>query len=68
MGSRRETREELAERIRETSRFVALKRLALSPQCGFASSIVGNGISVQDEKRKLRLIVETVREVWLRKI
>ncbi|MBI4482901.1 MAG: hypothetical protein HY652_08440 [Acidobacteria bacterium] len=68
MGSRRETREELAERIRETSRFVALKRLALSPQCGFASSIVGNRISVQDEKRKLRLIVETVREVWLRKI
>lgn len=61
---REETREELTERIRLASRFVPLERLALSPQCGFASSAVGNRLSVEDEKRKLRTVVETARSVW----
>lgn len=61
---RLETREELAARIREASRFVPLDRLALSPQCGFSSSIVGNRISVQDQRGKLQVIVETARAVW----
>ena len=39
-------------------------RLALSPQCGFSSSIVGNRITVEDEKHKLRLIVETATAMW----
>ncbi len=56
---RRETREELTARIREASRYVPLERLALSPQCGFATSIIGNAISVEDEEYKLRTIVET---------
>ena len=40
------------------------ERLALSPQCGFATSIVGNAISVEDEEYKLRTIVETAQQVW----
>ena len=63
---RRETHEELAARIEEASRFVPLERLALSPQCGFSSSIVGNRISVEDEKRKLEVVVATARSVWRR--
>ncbi len=59
-----ETREELTERIREASRYVPLERLALSPQCGFASSVIGNRISVEDQKRKLRVLVETARATW----
>ncbi len=49
--SRLETREELTERIREAARYVPLERLALSPQCGFASSIFGNRISPEDQKQ-----------------
>ena len=59
-----ENRAELAGRIREASRFVPLERLALSPQCGFASSVLGNRISPDDQRRKLQLVVETAREVW----
>jgi 5-methyltetrahydropteroyltriglutamate--homocysteine methyltransferase len=61
---RMETRQELTERIRDASRYVPLERLGLSPQCGFASSVVGNRISLEDEKRKLRLLVETAKAVW----
>jgi 5-methyltetrahydropteroyltriglutamate--homocysteine methyltransferase len=43
---------------------VPLDRLALSPQCGFASTIEGNPLTEDDEKRKLALIVETADEVW----
>jgi len=61
---RHETLQELTDRIKEASRFVALERLALSPQCGFSTSVVGNRISVEDEIRKLRLVVETAKAVW----
>jgi len=44
---------------------VPLERLALSPQCGFASSVMGNRILLEGEKRKLRLLVETARAVWV---
>ena len=63
-GGRRETVEELAARIREASRFVPLERLALSPQCGFASSIVGNALSPEDERAKLETIAQTAKLVW----
>ncbi len=56
--------EELKERIHEASRYVPLERLAVSPQCGFASSIVGNRLSVDDERRKLRLLTDLAHEVW----
>ncbi len=61
---RRETVEALSGRIREASRFIPLERLALSPQCGFASSVIGNVISVEDQRAKLRTIVETAATVW----
>lgn len=61
---RQETREEVTARIQAASRFLPLDQLALSPQCGFSSSVIGNRISVEDEKRKLRLIVETAEAVW----
>ncbi len=62
--SRLETREELTQRIREAARYVPLERLALSPQCGFSSSVFGNRISPEDQKQKLRLVAATARSVW----
>jgi 5-methyltetrahydropteroyltriglutamate--homocysteine methyltransferase len=61
---RRETVDDLAARIEEASGFVPLERLALSPQCGFATSVLGNAISEDDERGKLRTIAETARAVW----
>jgi 5-methyltetrahydropteroyltriglutamate--homocysteine methyltransferase len=61
---RRETVDELAGRIDEASRFVPLERLALSPQCGFATSILGNALSVDDERAKLETIAQTAARVW----
>jgi 5-methyltetrahydropteroyltriglutamate--homocysteine methyltransferase len=61
---RRESVKELEARIREASRFLPLERLALSPQCGFATSVIGNALSVEDEEHKLRAIVETAERVW----
>lgn len=61
---RRETRAELVARTKDASRYVPLERLALSPQCGFATSIIGNAITLDDEKYKLGVIAETAREVW----
>ena len=61
---RRETVAELAGRIHEAARFVPLERLALSPQCGFATSVVGNALTIDDERAKLRTIVETASRVW----
>lgn len=59
-----ESKDELKRRIAEAAKIVPLERLALSPQCGFASTIEGNKLTVDDEKRKLQLVVETAREVW----
>jgi 5-methyltetrahydropteroyltriglutamate--homocysteine methyltransferase len=59
-----ETVGELSARIGEASRYLPLERLALSPQCGFATSVMGNALSVDDEIRKLRTISETARAVW----
>jgi 5-methyltetrahydropteroyltriglutamate--homocysteine methyltransferase len=61
---RRETVEELSARIKEATRLVPLERLGLSPQCGFATSIGGNALSVEDEKYKLKTICETAKSVW----
>ena len=62
--SRRETSEGLTVRIKEASQFVPLYRLALSPQCGFATSVVGNRITGADQRHKLSVVVETARRVW----
>jgi 5-methyltetrahydropteroyltriglutamate--homocysteine methyltransferase len=63
-SDRQETQAELTARIEAASRFVPLERLGLSPQCGFATSIGGNALSVADQERKLRVICETARAVW----
>ena len=61
---RRETTEALARRIKEASQFVPLERLALSPQCGFSTSVLGNRITAADQKRKLSVVVDTARRMW----
>jgi 5-methyltetrahydropteroyltriglutamate--homocysteine methyltransferase len=61
---RQETQAELTARLEDASRYVPLERLGLSPQCGFATSIGGNALSVEDQQRKLRVICETARAVW----
>jgi 5-methyltetrahydropteroyltriglutamate--homocysteine methyltransferase len=63
-GPKLETKDELKRRIDEASRYAPIEQLALSPQCGFSSGIGGNAMSVDDEIAKLKLIVETAREVW----
>ena len=55
---------ELKARIAEAARIVPLERLALSPQCGFASTHEGNALSPDDQRRKLELVSSTAREVW----
>jgi len=59
-----ESKDELKQRIEQASKFFPLERLALSSQCGFASTIEGNLVSVADEEAKLRLVAETAEEVW----
>jgi len=59
-----ETKDELKRRIDAASRYAPLEQLALSPQCGFSSGIGGNAMTVEDEIKKLKLVVETAREVW----
>ena len=59
-----ESKQELKQRIEQASKFISVDRLALSPQCGFASTLEGNLVTVQDEEAKLRLIAETAKEVW----
>jgi 5-methyltetrahydropteroyltriglutamate--homocysteine methyltransferase len=62
--ARPETPEGLIARIREASRYVPLERLALSPQCGFASVAKGNPITPATQAQKLRLVADVVRQVW----
>jgi 5-methyltetrahydropteroyltriglutamate--homocysteine methyltransferase len=61
---RLESTENLKRRIDEAAQYVPLERLSLSPQCGFASNFAGNPLTIDDERRKLALVVETAREVW----
>lgn len=61
---RLETVDELKRRIDEAARHAPLEQLAISPQCGFSSDVVGNLISEDDQKRKLEVVVETARQVW----
>lgn len=61
---RLETSEELIARIKEASALFPLGQLALSPQCGFSTSILGNNLTIQMETRKLQIIVQTAKTVW----
>jgi 5-methyltetrahydropteroyltriglutamate--homocysteine methyltransferase len=59
-----ESKQNLIGRIEDASRYVPLEHLALSPQCGFASTMEGNLLTEDDQWAKLRLVAETAREVW----
>jgi len=63
-GPELESVEALTRRIDEASQYLPLDQLAISPQCGFASDVVGNLLSADDQKRKLERVVETARAVW----
>lgn len=54
----------LKRRIAEAGRYFPMRQLGLSPQCGFASSIIGNRISPENQGLKLRLLVRTAQEMW----
>jgi 5-methyltetrahydropteroyltriglutamate--homocysteine methyltransferase len=56
--------DDLKRRIDDASKYAPLEQLAISPQCGFSSDVVGNLISDDDQKRKLEIVVETSRQVW----
>ena len=56
--------DELRRRIDEAVKFVPLERLALSPQCGFASTMEGNRVTPEDQRKKLHRVAETARLVW----
>ena len=59
-----ESKDQLKRRIDEAARLVPLEQLALSPQCGFSSTVHGNQIAQESQAAKLKLVVETAREVW----
>ncbi len=61
---RLETADEVRSRIEEAARIIPLERLALSPQCGFASTMEGNHLTREDQQRKLELVASVAREVW----
>jgi len=59
-----ESQDELRRRIDEAARYVPLENLALSPQCGFASTSAGNVLTPDEQLRKLELVVDTAQKVW----
>jgi 5-methyltetrahydropteroyltriglutamate--homocysteine methyltransferase len=63
-SGRRETADELERRTREAASHIDLERLAISPQCGFATSVIGNAVTVEDERAKLRTIAEAAGRIW----
>jgi 5-methyltetrahydropteroyltriglutamate--homocysteine methyltransferase len=59
-----EKKDALKRRIEQAAKYIPLENLCLSPQCGFASSEVGNKLTEDDQKRKLALVAETAAEIW----
>jgi 5-methyltetrahydropteroyltriglutamate--homocysteine methyltransferase len=55
---------DLTQRIAAAARHLPLDRLAISPQCGFATSILGNDLTIEDQRKKLEVLCETARRVW----
>jgi 5-methyltetrahydropteroyltriglutamate--homocysteine methyltransferase len=56
--------EELERRAREAAAFIDLERLAISPQCGFATSVVGNALTQDDERAKLETLARASSAIW----
>jgi 5-methyltetrahydropteroyltriglutamate--homocysteine methyltransferase len=59
-----ESKDDLKRRIDEAARYAPIEQLALSPQCGFSSTVHGNNIAVQAQRDKLRLVIEVAQDVW----
>ncbi len=59
-----EPKDALKRRVDQAARYVPMERLALSPQCGFSSTVEGNEITEDDQTAKLALVVETAAEIW----
>ncbi len=59
-----ESLESVRKRVTDAGRYIPLERLGVSPQCGFASSVIGNNISAADQRRKLELVVESAKAIW----
>jgi 5-methyltetrahydropteroyltriglutamate--homocysteine methyltransferase len=59
-----ESQDQLKRRIDEASKYVPLENLALSPQCGFASTMEGNLLTEDEQWRKLKMVVDTAKSVW----
>jgi 5-methyltetrahydropteroyltriglutamate--homocysteine methyltransferase len=59
-----ERRDDLRRRLDEAAKYVPLEQLAISPQCGFSSTVEGNAVALEDQRAKLALCVDVAREVW----
>jgi 5-methyltetrahydropteroyltriglutamate--homocysteine methyltransferase len=59
-----ESLDELRQKVDAAAKYVPLERLAISPQCGFASDVVGNLLTEEEQRRKLELVVEAARAIW----
>lgn len=59
-----ESRDDILRRIEEAARFMPVDQMALSPQCGFSSTVHGNDIAVEQQAAKLRLVLDVAQEVW----
>ncbi|HEX3864260.1 MAG TPA: 5-methyltetrahydropteroyltriglutamate--homocysteine S-methyltransferase [Stellaceae bacterium] len=59
-----ESKDALKRRVDEAAVYVPLDQLCLSPQCGFSSTVDGNALTVEEQNAKLRLVVETARDIW----
>ena len=62
--SRLEPMDQLKQRAEEAAKYIDPSRLAISPQCGFASTMGGNPVTEADERAKLRLCVDAARDIW----
>ena len=59
-----ENPDDLKRRIDEAAKYAPLEQLAISPQCGFSSTVHGNKIAVEQQRDKLKLVVDVARAVW----
>jgi 5-methyltetrahydropteroyltriglutamate--homocysteine methyltransferase len=59
-----EEKEFLKRRVEDATQFIDLDQLCLSPQCGFSSTVEGNVLTQEEQRAKLRLIVQTAHDVW----
>jgi len=59
-----ESIDDLKRRTEEAARYIDLDRLAISPQCGFASTVAGNPVTESDERAKLKLVVDAAAAIW----